>query len=208
MRAECIRLRFQCRGAICQCVRPLFCHCAVGSWQVLSWCNSVHWKQSSTLQFRVRVAPPNPILFLYVLSSLQILRLTDQKKSVEQLQNAEGGKYLLPGFLPTHPACGTVHSSDRNRMDQISSGTNSCFTTRPVSVTRGKVIPCHCRWWLGGGAGRFPGSASGRYPCVGACPALQALVPAGQERSQALGHPNWRICPFQAPPALCTQGQD
>lgn len=144
MRAECIRLRFQCRGAICQCVRPLFCHCAVGSWQVLSWCNSVHWKQSSTLQFRVRVAPPNPILFLYVLSSLQILRLTDQKKSVEQLQNAEGGKYLLPGFPPTHPACGTVHSSDRNRMDQIPSGTNSCFTTRPVSVTRGKVIPCHC----------------------------------------------------------------
>lgn len=67
-----------------------------------------------------------------------------KKKSVEQLQNAEGGKYLLPGFPPTHPACGTVHSSDRNRMDQIPSGTNSCFTTRPVSVTRGKVIPCHC----------------------------------------------------------------
>lgn len=29
-------------------------------------------------------------------------------------------------------------------MDQISSRTNSCFRTRPVSVTRGKVIPCHC----------------------------------------------------------------
>lgn len=72
----------------------------------------------------------------------------------------------------------------------------------------GRWFPAIARWWLGGGAGRFPGSASGRYPCVGACPALQALVPAGQERSQALGHPNWRICPFQAPPALCTQGQD
>lgn len=72
-------------------------------------------------------------------------------KSTEQPKNKEGGKYLLSGFLPAHSACGNIHSSDGNLMDQTPPGTKSCFRTRHVSVSRREVIHC-CPCWCPGEA--------------------------------------------------------
>ncbi|RLV88823.1 hypothetical protein DV515_00015244 [Chloebia gouldiae] len=57
-------------------------------------------------------------------------------KSTEQPQNKKGDKYFLSGFLPAQPACGNIHSSDGNLLDQAPPAAKNCFRTRHVSDPR------------------------------------------------------------------------
>jgi len=80
----------------CQSTCPLFCHCAQAALQLgrLRALGS-----SRTPPFRAGMAPPDPTVSLYFSSSLQILRLTDQKK-VQNSSKADRGANVSSQAFP------------------------------------------------------------------------------------------------------------
>lgn len=125
---------------------------------------------------------------------------------VYQFTKVQNSPKTKKGAFCCTSACGDIHSSDGNLMDQTAPGTKSCFRTRHMSVTRREVIHCCPCWCLGvalASARALPGTG---VPV--ACVSITLSPRPSWAEKLFLLVLKWRICPFPAPTAACTRGQN